>query len=130
MVYWPRKRANCYLYRFGVRLGDDPISLSNENGIDELLSVSNIAADAFRLRPATASTDSYLSAEEISAFYMTLQNEFGSDWVVELGARYEDFSQKISYPNNIGNEGLLETDGVYPAINITWRALEDYPLGL
>ena len=121
-----KKERTVDLYRFGVRLGDDPIDLSNENGIDELLSVSNIAADAFRLRPATASTDSYLSAEEVSAFYMTLQNEFGSDWIVELGARYEDFSQKISYTNNPANEGLLETDDIYPAMNITWRALEDY----
>ncbi len=124
------KERTVDLYRFGVRLGDDPIALSNEHGIDELLSVSNIAADAFRLRPATASTDSYLSAEDVSALYMTLQNEFGSDWIVELGARYEDFSQKISYPNNIGSEGLLETDGVYPAMNITWRALEDYQVRL
>ena len=114
------------LYRFGVRLGDAPISLSTANGIDALLSVPNIAADAFRLRPATASTDSYISDEKVTAFYMMLDNEFGEDWNIEIGARYEEFSQNIGYPNNSGNTGNLEVDGIYPAANITWRAMEEY----
>ncbi len=118
------------LYRFGVRMGDDPISLSTDNGVNALLSIENIAADAFRLRPATASTDSYGSNEEVIAYYTTLQNEFGSDWLVTVGARYEEFSQEITYPNNQANNGLLETDGVYPSANITWRGMEEYQLRL
>ena len=42
----------------------------------------------------------------------------------EVGARIENFSQFINYPNSPGSEGLLEADGVYPALNVSWRSSE------
>lgn len=112
------------LYRFGVRLGERSISLNMDEGLDELLSIANFASDHFRLRASTASTDSYESAEEINAYYVNLKNEFGEDWTAEVGARIENFSQFINYPNSPGSEGLLEADGVYPALNVSWRSSE------
>ena len=118
------------LYRFGIISGDNPIALIVNNGIEEILSVENIGRDAFRLRTPTAKTDSYNSAEEISAFYITVQNEFGEDWIAEIGARHEDFTQKIEYPNANGVDGVLDADGIYPAVNLTWRGLEEYQIRL
>ncbi|MGB1158819.1 MAG: TonB-dependent receptor domain-containing protein [Porticoccaceae bacterium] len=119
------KERTVDLYRFGFRIGDDPISLNTAAGVDALLSVPNLAADAFRLRTATAATDSYASIEETLAYYVKVENEFGEDWTAEVGARFEDFSQEILYPGVPENNGLLETDGWYPAINISWRATEE-----
>ena len=122
------KERTVNLYRFGVRTGDDPISLSTVNGVDNLLSVVNFATDAFRLRTATAGTDSYASIEETLAYYIKIENEFGENWTAEVGARFEDFSQEILYPGVPQNNGLLESDGWYPAVNISWRATEELQL--
>ena len=122
------KERTVDLYRFGVRLGEKSVSLSLDQGVDDLLSIANFAGDRFRLRTATANTDSYESAGEINAFYLNLNNEFGEQWSAELGFRFEDFSQLINYPNSAGSEGLLEADGVYPALNVTWFATDDIQL--
>ncbi len=124
------KERTVDLYRFGVRLGDKSISLDMANGVDELLSIENFAGDRFRLRAATANTDSYESQEEINAYFVNLTNEFGENWTAEIGARVEDFSQLIVYPNSEGSENILEADGVYPALNVSWRVIEDIQLRL
>ena len=124
------KERTVDLYRFGFRIGDDPVSLNTADGVDALLSVPNLAADAFRLRTATAATDSYASIEETLAYYVKVENEFGEDWTAELGARFEDFSQQILYPGVPENNGLLETDGWYPAVNLSWRASDELQLRL
>ena len=125
------KQRTVDLYRFGIRLGDDPISLNVTDGIESLLSVENFAADAFRLRPATGSTDSYASAEKIEGYYLKAINELGSAWTAELGARFESFSQDISYPNSLSAAaGTLEHEAWYPAFNLSWRATEELQLRL
>tara|TARA_B110000093_G_scaffold177051_1_gene213424 strand:- start:2905 stop:5946 length:3042 start_codon:yes stop_codon:yes gene_type:complete len=115
------------LYRFGIRIGDSPIPLLvTEGGVDELLSVKNFAADAFRLRPATASTDSYNSSERLEGYYIQLANDLGDQWSAELGARFESFTQGIAYPNVAqSNSGELEHEAWYPAVNLSWRASEE-----
>lgn len=124
------KERTVDLYRFGVRLGDKSISLDMANGVDELLSIENFAGDRFRLRAATANTDSYESQEEINAYFVKLTNELGENWTAEIGARVEDFSQLIVYPNSEGSENILEADGVYPALNVSWRVIENIQLRL
>lgn len=120
------KERSVDLYRFGIRLGDDPVSLVVEDGVEELLSIANFAADAFRLRPATGSTDSYRSSEKTESYYLKAINEFGTDWTAELGARFESFTQDIDYPNSTSAaEGFLEHEAWYPAVNLSWRATEE-----
>ena len=119
------------LYRFGIRLGDHPVPLTVTNGLDSLLSIQNFAADAFRLRPATAATDSYDSSERLDGYYIKFANDFGDNWSAELGARYESFTQKIMYPNESATDnGLLKQDAWYPAVNLSWRATEELQLRL
>ena len=77
------------------------MSLDMSEGVDEILSIVNFAADRFRLRGATTPTDSYESSEEIAAYYVNMNNEIGDNWIAEVGFRYEDFSQLIRYPNKL-----------------------------
>ena len=120
------KNRTVDLYRFGIRLGDSPVALTIVNGVDELLSIANFAADAFRLRPATALTDSYTSAERTEGYYVKLLNELGSDWTAELGARFESFSQEILYPRTVVvSNNTLDHEAWYPSFNLSWRATEE-----
>ena len=131
---WSDKERTVDLYRFGIRQGDARnISLIPIDGVDQLLAVESFAADYFRLRPSTTPTDSYVSTEELFAYYAALRSDFGSDWSVEVGGRFESFTQSLFYPNDAvaGDFGAgLESDGWYPALNVSWRASESIQIRL
>ena len=131
---WSDKERTVDLYRFGIRQGDARnISLIPIDGVDQLLAVESFAADYFRLRPSTTPTDSYVSTEELFAYYAALRSDFGSDWSVEVGGRFESFTQSLLYPNDAvaGDFGAgLESDGWYPALNVSWRASESIQIRL
>ena len=131
---WSDKERTVDLYRFGIRQGDARnISLIPIDGVDQLLAVESFAADYFRLRPSTTPTDSYVSTEELFAYYAALRSDFGSDWSVEVGGRFESFTQSLFYPYDVvaGDFGAdLESDGWYPALNVSWRASESIQIRL
>lgn len=118
------------LYRFGIRQGSKSMSLDMSEGVDEILSIVNFAADRFRLRGATTPTDSYESSEEIAAYYVNMNNEIGDNWIAEVGFRYEDFSQLIRYPNKLDSSNLLEADSFYPALNVSYLISDELQLRL
>ncbi|WP_167854735.1 TonB-dependent receptor [Mangrovimicrobium sediminis] len=126
-VLWSDKEREVEQYRFGIRLGDRrDISLGIDQDLEkDILPYYNFALDRVRLAANTADTDSYDSTEEIKAYYLTTDTEFGEDWSMTLGARYEDFSQELSYPNQTGADNLLEADDWYPAFALTWRPTEE-----
>ena len=74
-----------------------------------------------RLAANTTDTDSYDSEEEIQAYYLSANTELGYNWTVLVGARYEDFSQALNYPNEQDASNKLDHDDWYPALNFTWR---------
>ncbi|WP_187276515.1 TonB-dependent receptor domain-containing protein [Parahaliea maris] len=131
-VLWSDKQREVEQYRFGIRLGDNGSDL--DLGLDQDLEKDvfpyyNFALDRVRLQANTADTDSYDSEEEIQAYYLTTNTELGEAWSVLLGARFEDFSQALSYPNEAnGNSNELDYDDVYPAFNVTFRPIEDIQL--
>ena len=122
---YSEKERDVDMWRFSFRQGSYPVDRGVADGVEAVLSIENIAADAWRLRTTTTATDSYESLEETTAYYFKLVNEIGVDWTVELGARFEDFTQEILYPNAPQNNGILETDDWFPAVNVTWRATEE-----
>ena len=124
------KDRNFDLYRFGVTQKDPSVSRDASNGLEDILSIENIANDAFRLARKTTFTDSYRSSENISALYLALSNEFGEDWITDIGVRYEKFDQKILYPNAAESDNEIKVDAAYPSLNLTWRGLEDYQIRL
>ncbi len=124
---WSDKDREVEQYRFGIRLGDlQDISLGIDQDLEEdILPYQNFALDRIRLATNTTDTDSYDSQEEIQAYYITTNTELGYNWTVLIGARYEDFSQALQYPNEDSASNELEHDDWYPALNLTWRFTED-----
>ncbi|MEM8660472.1 MAG: TonB-dependent receptor [Pseudomonadota bacterium] len=114
-------------YRFGVRLGSnaDDLDLGIDQNLEEILSYQNYALDKVRLAANTTDTDSYDSEEEIIAYYLTTNTEFGDSFDLLLGARYEDFDQTLDYPNDPSSSNELPYDDWYPALNVTYRPTEE-----
>ena len=81
-----------------------------------------------RLTAITADTDSYHSEEEIKAYYLSTLTDIGESWSVEVGARYEDFDQQLEYPNQPFSNDELQYDDWYPALNVSFRPIDDVQL--
>lgn len=130
-VLWSDKEREVEQYRFGIRRGDNgELDLGIDQNLEtEVLPYYNFVLDRVRLSANTADTDSYNSEEEIQAYYLTTNTDFGERWSMLLGARFEDFSQLLDYPNeDTGGSNELEYDDVYPAFNLTFRPVEDIQL--
>ena len=131
-----QKERDVELYRFSIRPGSrfndlDGLTLSSDADLEaDVLSYGNFAIDAFRLAPTTTSTDSYTSDEETTAYYFNSQTEFGESLTVLLGARYEEFTQDLAYPNSSASTSELTTDDWYPSANVTYRFADDWQLRL
>lgn len=125
---WSDKDREVELYRFGIRQGDiRDISLGIDQDLEkDVLPYQNFVIDRFRLAANTTDTDSYDSAEEIQAYYLNTNTDLGDAWSFGLGARFEDFSQELEYPNEPGSSNELEFDDWYPAASVTWRPTEQW----
>lgn len=124
---WSDKDRDVDQYRYGINLGDngDDLDLGIDQNLEsDILPYQNFVLDKVRLAAKTADTDSYSSEEEISAYYLTTNTDFGEYWSMLLGARYEDFDQTLEYPNEPGSNNELQYDDWYPALNVTWRPTE------
>ena len=125
------KDRDVQLYRFGIRLGDlRDTSLSIDEDLESILSYGNFALDRIRLATSTTNTDSYNSAEETTAYYINTNTEIGDSWILGLGARYEDFTQDLSYPNQESSGNTLENDDWYPAASLVWKPTDEIQLRL
>lgn len=130
-VLYSDKDRDVDQYRFGFTLGPNGQDL--DLGIDQdlekdIFPYQNYALDIVRLDAKTADTDSYESTETTQAWYLTTNTEIGEHWSVLAGARFEDFEQQLDYPYDPSASGELQYDDWYPAINLTWRPLEEFQL--
>ncbi len=125
-ILWSDKEREVDLYRFGIRLGDNrDISLGQDLDLEQdILPYENFALDRVRLAANTTATDSYDSEEEIQAYYLTTSTDIGEHWSFLAGARFEDFSQLLEYPNEESASNKLDYDDWYPAVNLSWRPIE------
>lgn len=125
---WSDKDRDVEQYRFGINLGDngDDLDLGIDQNLErDILPYQNFVLDKVRLAAKTADTDSYSSEEEIQAYYLTTNTDFGEHWSLLAGARYEDFDQLLQYPNDPRADNELQYDDWYPALNVTWRPTEE-----
>ncbi|MBN7797971.1 TonB-dependent receptor [Parahaliea mediterranea] len=130
-ILWSDKDREVAQYRFGIRRGDNAdLDLGIDQNLEtEVLPYYNYVLDKIRLAANTAATDSYNSQEEIQAYYLSANTDFGDAWSMLIGARFEDFTQSLEYPNEEGGtDNDLEYDDVYPALNLTYRPIEDIQL--
>ncbi|GHD31003.1 TonB-dependent receptor [Parahalioglobus pacificus] len=126
-LLWSDKDRTVEQYRFGIRQGDfRDVDLGIDQDLEEILSYQNFVVDRFRLAANTTQTDSYDSTEEIQAYYLNANTDLGDAWFFGIGARFEDFSQTLDYPNEPDSSNELNFDDWYPAISATWRPLDDW----
>ena len=128
---WSDRDRNFDQYRFGVgftELGQDIDLNINQDLETQVLPYTNFATSKVVLKANTTDTDSYDSQEEIQAFYLNTNTDFGEDWSLVLGARYEKFDQQLDYPNAPRASNELTYDDWYPAMNLTWRLTEEMQL--
>ncbi|MCB1689763.1 MAG: TonB-dependent receptor [Halioglobus sp.] len=125
---WSDKDRTFDQYRFGIdftEFGSD-IDLNIDQSLeDEILPYNNFAINKVLLTTNTTDTDSYNSQEEIKAGYLTANTDFGENWTLLAGARFEKFNQKLQYPNDPRVNSELDYDDWYPAVNLTWRPTEE-----
>jgi outer membrane receptor protein involved in Fe transport len=128
---WSDKDRNLDQYRFGIDFterGQD-IDLNIDQDLEtEVLPYYNYALDKVVITANTTDTDSYDSQEEIQAFYLNTNTEYGENWTLVAGARFEKFDQKLNYPNAPSASNELDYDDWYPALNLTWRVTEETQL--
>ena len=131
-VLWSDKEREVELYRFSIARGSDrDVSLHIDQDLEkDVFSYRNFALDRFRIRPTTTDTDSYNSVEETQAYYLHTDTSLGDDWSFGLGARYEELTQKLEYPNEATATNVLEVDDWYPSVSLTWRPVEDWQFRL
>jgi outer membrane receptor protein involved in Fe transport len=125
---WSDKEREVELFRFGIRQGEfRDVSLGIDQDLEkDILPYQNFVVDRFRLAANTTSTDSYDSTEEIQAYYLNTITDLGDAWSFGLGARFEDFSQVLDYPNEATASNQLDFDDWYPALSVTWRPADDW----
>lgn len=115
-------------YRFGVGLTDfgQDIDLNiNQDLETEILPYNNFAVSKVVLRANTTDTDSYESEEDIKAGFLATNTDFGDNWSLQAGVRFEKFTQTLTYPNDPRASNEIEYDDWYPALNLTWRLTEE-----
>ncbi|HEY6131198.1 MAG TPA: TonB-dependent receptor [Halioglobus sp.] len=125
---WSDKDRNVDQYRFGIdftELGQDIDRNIDQDLEKEVLPYYNFALNKVVLTANTTDTDSYDSQEEIQAFYLNTNTDFGEDWTLVVGARYEKFQQQLDYPDAPRASNELDYDDWYPALNLTWRTTEE-----
>ena len=130
---WSDKDRDFDQYRFGIaftEFGRD-VDLNIDQDLEkQVLPYNNYAIDKVVLTANTTDTDSYDSQEKIQAGYINANTDFGEDWTLVLGARYEKFDQTLKYPNDPRASNELTYDDWYPAINLAWRPTEEVQLRL
>ncbi|MDC0362630.1 TonB-dependent receptor, partial [Halioglobus sp.] len=126
---WSDKDRDFDQYRFGfdtTAFGSD-LDLGIDQSLEnDILSYNNYAIGKVVLTTKTTDTDSYTSDETVTAFFANTITDIGEAWTAEVGARFEKFEQDIKYPNQFSANNDLDYDDWYPALNVTWRATEQF----
>jgi outer membrane receptor protein involved in Fe transport len=125
---WSDKDRHVDQYRFGISFTDfgQDVDLNIDQDLEtQVLPYNNYATGKVVITANTTDTDSYDSQEEIQGFYLNTNTDFGEDWTLVVGARFEKFNQKLNYPNQPRASNELDYDDWYPALNLTWRLTEE-----
>jgi outer membrane receptor protein involved in Fe transport len=127
---WSDKSRDVELYRFGVRPGDnfEAGMLAESTPLESALTYHNFILDRVRLGVNTTATDSYTADEETQAAYIATTTEL-EDWTFTLGARWEDFTQSLAYPNEPNTQSSeLASDEILPSLGFTYRVTDEIQL--
>ncbi len=119
-----RERDN-ELIRLGVltRSGND---LDPSLDLETLLRPINFENDYYRLNTnKTTETDSYDASQDTTAVYVSTETDLGTDWTVVAGARFEQYSIDLNYPNDpdpaSSKNSDRDSDNVLPGLSVNYR---------
>jgi TonB-dependent receptor len=102
--------------------------------IGDVMDLGNLGTDLLELQLNSRNTnlvaENYEGQEELLGYYLMLDNEFGDDWRLMVGARVEDFdmSSKPVIDQTGGAApaaGELEETDVLPTATLTWLFTDD-----
>ena len=116
------KDRDVELGRFGI--------LTLNSGADQTGSLEEILSDQafengdYAVTTRTADTDNYSAKDEMLAAYLTGELEY-YDYTLIAGARVEDATQSLEYPDAPSADNELESNKVLPMIGAVWRATEE-----
>ncbi len=117
------------LIRLGINRANSSINLQGE--IETILAPENFQADGeVRLRGSTTDDDTYEADQETTAYYAASEIHFDELFTLVIGARMEDFSQSLEFPNrSLGNNQVdLEDNGTYPTVATIYRPNESWQI--
>lgn len=118
-----QKDREVELARFGLTTPDGSLNL--EQGVEQILSDNNFDNQLVLFQTTTAPTDSYEATDTVNAFYgsaeLTLQ-----DVTILAGARHEDSSQELEYPEQSAADNTLDATELLPVVSVNWAYNEDW----
>jgi outer membrane receptor protein involved in Fe transport len=120
------KQRDVKLARFGI----SQAALVSTEGMDleSLLTPENFLNGDFTLRVNTAATDSYKAEDNMFSYYLNNEVDINNEWIVTVGARFEDAEQSLFYVNSPNSNDSYKTDEILPAFGLTWKVTDQWQL--
>lgn len=110
--------------RFGIATLD--FANADQTGsLEDILDRDAFENGTYGFTTRTTDTDNYKATSETSAGYLSGKIDLG-DWSLLAGARYEDFTQELKYPDAGGIKNSLDDDAVLPAVSASYRLNEEW----
>ncbi len=95
--------------------------VDNPYSADDYINQENFDAGAYSFTRSFQSKDSYDAGNEIVSSYISADLSF-SEWLVNLGLRYEHSEQYVNYSTGSKDETRnYPTDDLFPALNIKYN---------
>jgi outer membrane receptor protein involved in Fe transport len=109
-------------YAFAGVLANDPALL--QQPLEQILTPDRITADGFVIREITRPTDNYQALNELQAYYGEVEFNFDDRFRFTLGARQEDFLQKVDtfdlFRPDTGSQANQDSSELLPAFTMTY----------
>lgn len=105
------------LSRFGLNVTDNALNLNQD--IESVLSADNFDNFSARYQVTTSKTDSYDANDSIKAFYGSAEFSF-EELNILLGARSEDSTQELEYPEQSAANNTLDSNEILPVVSLNW----------
>lgn len=119
------KDRSVELARYGLNGDAGTVDLTSD--LETIISSDD---NNYSIAKNTLNTDSYDAIESMIAIYQSYQYEPNESWVFLAGARLEDASQEIKYPNKPSSDSILDSSEVLPVLSATWKPTENWQFRL
>ncbi|MFP5307022.1 MAG: TonB-dependent receptor domain-containing protein [Gammaproteobacteria bacterium] len=117
------------LVRIGVtQCTSNCASVDRTQDVEALLALENFENGFYRLSGRTDPTDSYTAEQESFAGYLSAEVNFGPQWTVVAGARQDNYTVDLEFPNANRAPVDLESNELLPSLAVIYRPGEAWQL--